>query len=956
MIGCYRTRLGGAATLAFALSSLSPALFAQQQKLDRELTFVRALAREMRFIDLAKEETDRLRGEFRAAGEQDRIAQLAIEVSYYGAKARSDRALQRSLFKEAIDKSKELVETSGDADVQLQARGTLADASQEFGQFLIEELETAREEAPEKVKELEEEAATVFRIGIEACGKVMENLATLKAKDPSKEIEYFLMWMRKGVLMREQARAVKRDREILVERAKSELTELVLEVGEETAIGLRGLFEIAQCDEVGGNIGDAISFYRDTVDQIATSLQQAAEGELELPGEVQGLLFEMLQEVYLRTGEVMARQGDPKTADLFVKFREHMTKFGEQGVELFEVVDPRWGHQVLLAEARFNAESGDPAKVQEALAMAQRINDKHPSDYVGVRAKAVLRDILEVQSSLVSGKLLFEVAKGEFQNKNYEVAIQGLRRALGAMTAEEHAAIGLESYQMLGTAFGVTDRYLEAILALSEGLQRFGKTDESRASDAADTLDRAVANHKRQTKNDAAFADLYSRAGDRIAEFSVAGASKLFYKTANNYFTEKNYQGAIAEYEKVTADFLYYELARVRIAKAQVSLGDFAAARKTIEGYQAFAAANAIDPRDSGKTQVRAISLAEAAFTGAQMGYWEARGSDEFKLQRDPAKYPAALTELRAYVANFAKTGPDNVPVVLESIGRLHADLGELDKAEQAYVQLKEKDGPRASRLATEIFAQYQEQVKGLVKELDAAIAANKGDAAINAANAAANEMRKKLVALGMDYVTNSPKPQLAVLVNTMIGYEELGDWVKVDEVAKKTLEMYGNETADATKRVVDLVVRPKVGEALLQQEKFSEAFEMLVAAEAANPTQWELKRQLARCLGGWFEITSSGTGRRVVGLDRADEAYKKYYGEYRQWALRPDVKQFSLDWYRFHWECYWFAKQASAKDGQFKPIADKFFGIARATDNFETLRSYGIEGLKIYNFFQLNK
>ncbi|MFM1871673.1 MAG: hypothetical protein RL398_1095, partial [Planctomycetota bacterium] len=125
MIGCYRTRLGGAATLAFALSSLSPALFAQQQKLDRELTFVRALAREMRFIDLAKEETERLRGEFRAAGEQDRIAQLAIEVSYYGAKARSDRAMQRSLFKEAIDKSKELVETSSDADVQLQARGTL---------------------------------------------------------------------------------------------------------------------------------------------------------------------------------------------------------------------------------------------------------------------------------------------------------------------------------------------------------------------------------------------------------------------------------------------------------------------------------------------------------------------------------------------------------------------------------------------------------------------------------------------------------------------------------------------------------------------------------------------------------------------------------------------------------------------------------------------------------------
>ena len=955
MTGCNRPRLVGAATLVLALGSLSPTLFAQQQKLDREIVFVRALAREMRFIELAKEEIERLRSEFRGSGEQDRIAQLAVEVSYYGAKARSDRSLQRTLFKEAIDKSKELIDGSSDPEVQLQARATLADASQEFGQFLIEELEIAREEAPDKVKELEEEAASTFRAGIDSCGKVMEHLATL-VKDPSKEIEYYLMWMRKGVLMREQARAVKADRAVLIERAKTELTDLVLKVGEETAIGLRGLFEIAQCDEVGGDIGDAISFYKDTIDQIATSLQQAADGELDLPGEVQGLLFEMLQEVYLRTGQVMAAQGDPNTGALFENFRKHMTAFGEKGVDLFDVVDPRWGHQVLLAEARFQAESGEAKKVSDALAMAQRINDKHPNDYVGVKAKAVLRDILTVQSSLVSGKLLFEVAKGEYQNKNYEAAIKGLRRAIGAMSAEEAQQLGLESYQMLGFAFAYTDRYLESLLALSEGLTRFGKTDEARASDTADTLDRAVGNLKRQTKSDPAFDELYARAGNMIAEYSVAGASKLFWKTANNHFNDKNYKDAITEYEKVTPDFLYYELARIRIAKAQVSTGDFAAARKTLEVYKAYTEANAIDAKDSGKTQARTAAIAEAEFTLAQMGYWEARGSEEFKLERQLAKYPEALQRLKSYVSNFTKAGAENIPAALESIGRMHADLGELDKSEEAYAQLKDKDGPRASRLATEIFAQYQDQVKALTKELDEAIAKDKGESAINAAKAAADAVRTKLVALGMDYVANAPKPQLAVLVNTMIGYEELGDWKKVDEVAQKTLTLYGSETSDQTKRVVDLVVRPKIGEALLQQQKFSEAYEMLLAAEAANPTQWELKRQIARCLGGWFEFSNAGQPMRIPGLERADEAYKKYYGEYRQWALRPDVKPFSLEWYRFHWECYWFAKQASVKDGQFKEIAAKFYRIAKATDNFATLKSYGLEGLKLFNYFQINR
>ncbi len=954
MTGCNRPRLGGAAALAIALGSLSPALSAQQQKLDREISFVRALAREMRFIELAKEEADKLSSEFRGAGEQDRIAQLAVEVAFYGAKARSDRALQRTLFKEALEKSKELIERSSDADVQLQARATLADASQEFGQFLIEELEIAREEAPDKVKELEEEAANVFRAGIEACGKVMENLATQR-KDPTKEIEYFLMWMRKGVLMREQARAVKADRGVLIERAKGELTELVLEVGEETAIGLRGLFEIAQCDEVGENIKDAIGTYKDTIEQIATSLKSAADGELDLPGEVQALLFEMLQEVYLRTGEVMARQGDPATGALFEQFRAHMAAFGEKGAELFDVVDPRWGHLVLLAESRFFAESGDAKKVAEALAMAQRINDKHPNDYVGVRAKSVLRDILEVQSTLVSGKLLLEVAKGEFQNRNYEPAIAGLRRAIAAMTPEEQQEHALAAYEMLGRAFGVTERFLEAIVALSEGLERFGNTNKDLASDAADTLDRAISNLKRLTKNDPAFDPLYATGGNLIATYNVAGAGKLFWKSANTNFDEKKYREAIADYEKIQPDYLYYELARVRIAKAQASLGEFEAARKTTTDYRAWAAQNAIDAKESGKTQAREVAMAEAEYLEAQMLYWEARGNDEFKLQRQPAKYKESLEKLRGYVSNFAKEGGANIPSALESIGRLHADLGELDQAEQAYAQLKDKDALRASRLATEIFAQYQEQVKALTKELDAAIA--KDDAAATTKSQADLQgVRRKLVALGMDYIASSPKPQLGVLVNTMLAYEELGDWRKVDEIAQKTLAVYGSDTTDNVKKIVDLVVRPKIGEALLQQKRFTEAYEMLLAAEAANPTQWEIKRQIARCLGGWFELSETGAPVRVPGLDKPAEAYQKYFGEYRTWGLRSEVKQFSLEWYRFYWEAYWFARQAAVKDGKFKAIAESYYRQARATDDFATLKSYGVEGARLHTYFTNNR
>lgn len=956
MIRRVRSRPAGIATplLVLALGSLSCPVFAQQQKLDREIAFVRALAKEMRFIELAKGEADRLASEFRGAGDQDRIAQLAVEVSYYGARTRVDRAEQRTLFKEAIDKSKELIDRSGDGGVQIAARGTLANASQEFGQFLVEELEIARETAPERVKELEEEAAGTFRVGIEACSKVMESLKP-QLKDDQKRTEYLVLWMRRGVLQREQARAVKTDRAVLIQRAISDLEEMVLEAGEETAIGLRGLFEIAQCREVEGKIPEAIDSYKGTISQIGASLKQS--DELGLSGEVQNFLFEMMQEVYVRAGEVMAREGAAGTAELFEKFRADMKEFGEKDADIFDVVSQQYGHLMLLAESKFLAESGDPKKVGDALLMTQRINDKHPADYVGVKAKAALRDILAVQSNLVSAKLLFEIGKGEYQNGNYEGAVKGLRKAIGAMTAEDESTIGIDAYKMLGQSFLASNRPLEAVLALGAGLERTGKHSKEKSADLADVLDRAMGALKRQAKGDAFFEPVLADAGRKIGEFGDAAAgSKLFWKAANDQFNDKKYLEAIAEYKKVTPDFLFYELAMVRTAKAYCNLGDFDNARKALQEHAAWVAANAVETRDTGKQQVRENAGAEAAYVDVTMAYFDARGNEELKRTKDLAKYPVAVEKARAYVTNFAKAGESNVPVLLEYIGRLHADLAEMDKAEEAYTQLKQKDATRASRLATELFREYQNQVKSLNTELDKAIKQDKGDAAINTATAAVNAARSKLVALGSDYIANSPKPQLGVLVNTMLECEQLREWKRVDEIAQKTLTLYEAETADQTRKTIDMIVRPKIGEALLQQQRFQEAYDMLIAAEKANPTHWEIKRQICRALGGWFEFSKTGAPTKVPGLDRPAEAYQKYYAEYRTWGERPDVKRYSLEWYRFQWEAYWFAKQAGLKDGKFKDIADKFYRIARATDDFATLKSHGSDGLALYKYFQINR
>lgn len=939
------------AFLGPALTGVSSSLLLAQDSLDRELDFVRALAEKMSFIELAKSEADRLATEHRAAGEQDRIAQLSVQISYQGAKLRADREVQRTLFKEAIEKSKELIGRSNDDKVLLQARGTLADASQEFGQFLLQELEIAREENPEAVGQLESEASDTFRAGIEACSKVMEELEGQRRKDERTNIEYGLFWMRKGVLMREQARAVKQDRDVLVERSVGELEEMVLDYGEETALGLRGLFEIAQCFQVNGDVDGAIDIYQATIDQIQTSLKDAPDTGM--PGETQALLYEMAQEVFYKTAEVLSEQGSPDTPALFASFREFATKFGQEGLEVFEVVSPRWGHLMLLEEARHKAESGEQSKIAEAIAMVQRINNKHPNDYVGIKAKSAMSDMLEAQQSLVSGKMLFEIAKGEFQNDNYEAAIQGLRRALSVMSAQEEQEVGLEAWDMLGTAFAIGERNLEAIIALGTGLEKFGATDEDQAGDAADRLDRAITRLKRQTNNDPLLDPVFDQYANLIKTYSIAGAGKIFYKEGNAAFTEKNYKRAAEQYRQVPPDFTQYETARVRVAMAEAFGGNVDQAIKTLEEYREYTKQNEIDARDAGLQQVREAALASGELLEAQLAYFQARGNEELNIEKDATKYQDAIAKLKAFSTNNPSN--PNVPIATAYLGRLFCDIGELDRAEEMYATLKQKDQTRAARLATEIFLEYRNQEKSLDDELTAAISKD-DEAAQKAARQQLEQVRQKLSALGLDYINNSPKPQIAVLVNTMNAFEALGEWQRVGEIARKTLDLYGEDTDPAVQKVVDLTVRPMIGEALLQQRKFTVALEMLEKAEEANPEQWEIKRQISRCLGGWFEFNATGQGVREPGLDRAEEAYLKYYTEYRKWALRPAVQPYSYEWYRFHWECYWFAKQAAKKDSKYEETAQKFYRKARATDDFATLKSLGSKGQELFNMFLYNR
>ncbi len=192
------------------------------------------------------------------------------------------------------------------------------------------------------------------------------------------------------------------------------------------------------------------------------------------------------------------------------------------------------------------------------------------------------------------------------------------------------------------------------------------------------------------------------------------------------------------------------------MARAQMSMGDFAASRKTIAEYRQYVSDTTLGARDNNKLTVRKAALAAAAYNEVQMAYFEARGNSAFKLERNLENYASATKTVEAFISNYATEGAVYIPGVLAYLGRLYVDTGALTKAEQAYNQLKVKDPARASRLASEIFQEYQNLVKSQIAEVEKAITAGKTDNELTKAKGEVANARERLTALGTDYINGS--------------------------------------------------------------------------------------------------------------------------------------------------------------------------------------------------------
>lgn len=946
-------RSHGLAALA-TLLLLSPALAAQTGRIQRDAEFLRGLAKDLGFVSLAQDEVERLKQTFKDSPDFKSLVELDLDVTLIGARRVPDREARRTLFKQVLERAQEVVQRYANDPVAERARGTLAEACYEYGRFLVEEIAIAEIENPDRIKTLEEEAANVFRTGVDVCDTAMKELRprAKEGRDEKVTSEYYLLWLRKGILLREHGRAVKKDRPHLIESARNALEELVLEVGEETALGLRGLFEYSICYEVVGDLDEASRAYRDTIEATFKAL---TSDEVELKGNLATVVVEMMEEAYdhLTTSELA--QGKPDQVLLSVaEYRDRMKKLDAK-------FDDRWGDSIFITEARAMAESGDPAKVAKALEQAREYNARNANNLIGQRAKQLIGDILNTAKGVVSGADLLEVAKGEAQARRYEDAVAGFKRAIASLTPAEEKTLGLVAWHQLGRALAAQERFLEAVLAIRTGLEKYTDAPEDVSSDAAEDLERAMRNLRAQTKNDPYFdaldKDMRQLAATRGGKKSEA---RLYWDQGLARLAERKWAEAAELFAKVPAGSDYWELSQSRLASALQRAEQLPKAREAITRYREFLKTPLARLPDNRKDLVdrRARTVAEMDFLDGYMIYLEAFGGRQ-RDKRDPTRFPAVISSLSDYKARHGQVAPDLLAFAYDSLARTYVEMGDIGKAEEMFNSLRQLDAKSTliPALATRIYSAHEDRAKAAEVEFKGLRDKNAKPEEVKAAQGRLDQARRAALALGVEYLRMPVEHQFEVLTLAMRQAEALQSWDTMLEFGQKIIAEFG--TDKTYKERVDKFVKASVGEALLRQLRFREAKDLLVDAEKADPKNYPVKRLLCRAMGGWQEIDARGSIVPVAGLGEAAEAYQKYWDEYRTYALATSrgVQPYSYEWYEFHWECYHFAREAAKKDSKFRDLAQRLYNIARSTDEFATLRTkFGLPGETLYQLFMANQ
>ncbi|TAH35012.1 MAG: hypothetical protein EYC70_14575 [Planctomycetota bacterium] len=744
------TVLAGLLAAVLPLPLCAPAQEEGSAALREDAAFARALTLQLGFDNLSEIQLDR---SLSKAKDNDRAFLLLARCDVR--KEAAQRAIEVPArlegFSRAVDAYTEFLAADPDAELAFAGRTSLAEVAYLYGSSLKLALDAGVIPAERQADE-RKNAEKVFDRALQSLNTLIEEYGKLDAdqKDELRQQVYFpslyyraLVYFYWGLLY--PAGSV--DRKENCRRARQQLEDFTLEVGETSRAGFMGYNALAEVYAAESDFEAAASYFQHVIDSAVPS-----DPNVEIPqAELEGRRV-VVQDAYLGLVSMYLKQD--RVQDVIAKGETFQAWEEGEGVVLSDS-----GYRVLLRYADALNRSG---RYDDALKISERVARMNERSVLRLEANAVARDILEKlpADAAIDLAVLYDAAYGAFAQKEYAEAVRGFQRVLSRLPGSSKAnEFGGQTYYYLGRTWDAMDRKLEAAVCYQLACELF-PDDQDYGMRSAQGWQRLAEQFYSAAREDPVLARFRDEANAALGQFGGGNVDLALWQGAQSDFNaareaarkardqaadSPEARAALAAFDKALRSFSgfqkgsrYFERAWIMRGRCEYSkiAWDAAAADRAFKIFNDYLEDHIVNlennPADPAGRKTRAEMTAEAAYWRAQCRFRQG------ETRRDGA-YPEFLRLSADYATQYPEQG-DFVGGTFFTRVLAHLALQDVDAAEAEFQKLAaaKLDPKWVDNTAYQIYKHYQARLEVETAADQKPALARKAVEYLHASNAAA--------------------------------------------------------------------------------------------------------------------------------------------------------------------------------------------------------------------------
>lgn len=813
-----------------------------------DLAFARELAVRYQYVDLSEAVLAALEKEPLTAKQKENLALVHCQVYSEGARREGDAKKRLELFDKAAESFRKFFTDQPFSELRTEAERSYLQLVNNYAKGLEMALEDA---VGDEAARLRETIKSLLEDGLERTAE----LKAAYSRPDLTQAEKFERWriMLDRATMLTTLGNSSDDPEFLFSQAEKELDTLMSEAGDTSGTGLNASLALAKLHLARGNHEDAVAFAEYVV-TIAVPENPELEEWKELGFEAKAERFKLVELAIPTLLQANLAKGSTAGACKWGLYfyntwkREGFTISPLGNLALLSVASTlldaggyvggslnqgnlRWFEtEEEMQKAGFQGRDARSA-LDLALKTAQDVNTENKGTTLQPRAQKLISDVISRPGVVVAPDVLFEAAQGEYNSQEFEASVRAFKGLMAALDGRDDATrqeFMPKVLFFLGQTYSRLNRPLEAAMAFREAATTW-KGDPEYQQRVAQGYMQRITDVRKTAGGDKLIEERFLEA-ERILQ-EVGNDSGVAWRQAERKYDAKDYDGARASYQALTASADEHEKAIAKAALCLYKKGDKDGAAKEFRHYlEVF------------------VPDAANAITGArkQAARTEARAQATYYLgliANEAQKFDEVLTWFKDYDTKFPEQG-DYVPRALSM--SIDASLAKNDVATakriNATLQQKFATNSFTGRSALKIYSalKAEEDKKTKAGDKDGALA-----------------LKREMVEYMRVSNATASEANFGNLRIESALFLELGDFERAEAALRATLKAFEGK-AD---RAADLekFVKPDLGEALLGQKRVPEAFAFLDPlvpkddSDTRKPSAVVI-RDWCKAVSGWIE------------------------------------------------------------------------------------------------------